>query len=102
MLAHRSTEDFDGLLGRMFIADHACLALPIDLPDRFVGVVAVVGRLAALFPAHHARLVMILPEGAAEDRGRLYPDDLLVIEELELLPDSLYQPEPSVCVPAVD
>ena len=44
--------------------------------------------LAALAPAHGAGLVAKVPVDAAEHRSRFDPDDLLVVDDPQLLPDA--------------
>src|SRR5690606_21362851 len=69
VLAHGPGEDLHRLLRRVLVAHDPALALPVDLPDRVVLVVAVVLGHGALAPAHHARLVAEVPEDPPEDRG---------------------------------
>jgi hypothetical protein len=63
---------------------------------------AVVLRLVALLPAHHAGLVAEVVVDAPEHRRRLHPDDLLVVEDAEVAPDALDVAASLVRVPAVD
>ena len=86
----------------MFVTDNARLTLPVDIPHRIDLVTTVVVRLTTTDPTHHARLVAEVPIHAAEDRRRLDPHNLLMIQDAELLPDSLNHTAPLVRVPAVD
>ena len=89
MLADWSSEEFDGLFGRVGIADGPARSLPIAFPHRgqSVTVIAVVIGLMALFPAHQAGLVPPGPERVRMNGQRLDPDDLLVVDHVEPLPD---------------
>jgi hypothetical protein len=102
VLLHRAHEELDGFRSRVVVPHDARLAVPVDLPHRVVLVHAVVLRLVALLPAHHARLVAEVPVDAPEHRRRLHPDDLLVVEDAEVAPDALDVAAALVRVPAVD
>src|SRR5581483_5605825 len=100
----RDPEDLEWLLGRVLVPDLTRLPVEVERPDgrRPVRVVAVVRRLVPFAPAHNAGLVLVGPKAPAEERGRFHPDDLLVVEDLEFLPDLRDQGVPLVGVPAID
>ena len=89
VLAHGSSEEFDGFFGRVGIADGPARSLPIAFPHRGqrVTVISVVIGLMALFPAHQAGFVPPRPERIRVHGNRLHPDDLLVVDDAEPLPD---------------
>src|SRR5205814_932773 len=101
VLAHGPREQLQWFLSWVLVSHHAALALPIDLPDAVVVVLAVVGRLAPLHPTHHARLMPEVVEDRAEDAGGLDPDHLLVIQDAQLPPDQRDLVLALVGVPAV-
>jgi hypothetical protein len=100
MLANRNAKKLERLLRRM-IRRTLARAIIVHFPHRGDAAISAMRRAIAFLPAHHTRFVAPWEIAVAQRAKGLHPDDHLMREHAELLPDGEKQSDTFVRVPAI-